>query len=34
MVWCIRRWQNARFKKCWKPGGSTSLFYFKWHFFP
>ena len=36
MVWCIRRWQNARFKKCWKLGGSTSLFYFKlrWHFIP
>ena len=25
MVWCIRRWQNARFKKCWKLGGSTVL---------
>ena len=28
MVWCIRRWQNARFKKCWKLGGSTVLLAF------
>ena len=25
MVWCIRRWQNARFRKCWKLGGCTVL---------